>query len=338
MELYNITIFQIALDSILTLGFIIELQNLMKEMVTAMTTMIARKIAAVGFVSAVLLVGGCSADVGSNPPVSETNSVSEEDNRYSEDIFEDVTMETDIVYANKKDYRLNDTDLKLDLYQPVDDTAENRPVIIWVHGGGMFTGSKNESWEPVCFLASDFAKKGYVCISIDYRLNPEWKQTGAFNETMKNAAQDVASAVDWVRENSAKYRMDSGRIILAGYSSGAEIVDNYYFSNFLTDEKTYDKSGIKAVISISGNRLFYDNAACSGDSDVKCLILHGEVDDINPMSDAQIFLTQLGDRGVMKVLPENGHFWTETAAQKSFLLDSITEFLLDEVTNGKQVQ
>ena len=120
---------------------------------------------------------------------------------------------------------------------------------------------------------------------------------------MKNAAEDVASAVDWVRQNAAKYRMDSARIILAGYSSGAEIVDNYCFSNFLTDEKVYDKSGIKAVISISGNRLFYDNSACSG-SGAKCLILHGEADDINPLSDAQTFLTQLGEKGEMKTLPE----------------------------------
>lgn len=322
----------------------------MKGPVTAMTT---RKIAAAGIVSAVLLIGGCSADVGSNSPVTVTEtdegsnstvseaetvepSVSEEpENRYSENIFGDTAMETDIVYVNKKDYQLNDTDLKLDLYQPVDDTAENRPVIIWVHGGGMYTGSKNESWEPVCALASDFAKKGYVCISIDYRLNPEWEQTGAFNETMKNAAEDIASAVGWVREHAAEYRMDSNRIILAGYSSGAEIVDNYYFSNFLTDEKTFDKSGIKAVISISGNRLFYDNSACSGDSDVKCLILHGEADDINPIFDAQTFLTQLGDRGEMKTLPGNGHFWLETEEQKSFLIDSITEFLLDEVISVK---
>lgn len=178
----------------------------------------------------------------------------------------------------------------------------------------------------------------YYLSSIDYRLNPEWEATGAFNETIKNAAEDVASAVDWVRDNSEKYRMDSGRIILAGYSSGAEIIDNYYFSNFLTDEKTYDKSGIKAVISISGNSLFYDNAACSGSEDAKCLILHGEADDINPLSDAQKFLTQLGDRGEMKTLPGNGHFRTEAEEQKSFLHDSITEFLLDKVINGKQVQ
>lgn len=195
----------------------------------------------------------------------------------------------------------------------------------------MYAGSKNESWKPVCVLGSDFAKKGYVCISVDYRLNPEWEQTGAFNETMKNAAQDVSSAVDWVRENSAKYRMDSDRIILAGYSSGAEIVDNYYFSNLLTDESTYDKSGIRAVISISGNRLFYDNAACSGSDSTKCLILHGEADDINPLSDAQTFLTQLADRGEMKTLPENGHFWLETEEQKNFLLNSITDFLYDNV-------
>lgn len=97
--------------------------------------MTTRKNAAVGFVCAVLLIGGCSADVGSNSPATEEMTVEaqvseETENRYSEYIFEDAAMETDIVYANKKDYRQNDTDLKLDLYQPVGDTAENRPVII----------------------------------------------------------------------------------------------------------------------------------------------------------------------------------------------------------------
>lgn len=253
---------------------------------------------------------------------------SSENSRYSSNIFDSADVEKDIVYAQKKDYQQNDISLNLDLYQPENDSLEKHPVIIWVHGGGMYTGSKDSYWDPVTELAPEFAQKGYVSISIDYRLNPEWESTGAFNETMKNAAEDVASAVEWVRENADVYGLNPNYIALAGYSSGAEIVDNMYYSNSLVNETEFDKSGIKAVVSISGNRLFFDTSACSGNSHTNCLILHGDADDINPVSDAQTFLTQLGDRGVMETLSGNSHYWVETDEQKSFLESNISEFLI----------
>ena len=253
---------------------------------------------------------------------------SSENTRYSSNIFDSADVEKDIVYAQKTDYQQNDISLNLDLYQPENDGLEKRPVIIWVHGGGMYTGSKDSYWDPVTELAPEFAQKGYVSISIDYRLNPEWESTGAFNETMKNAAEDVASAVEWVRENADVYRLNPNYIALAGYSSGAEIVDNMYYSNSLVNETEFDKSGIKAVVSISGNRLFFDTSACSGNSHTNCLILHGDADDINPVSDAQTFLTQLGDRGVMETLSGNNHYWVETDEQKDFLKNNISEFLI----------
>lgn len=57
----------------------------------------------------------------------------------------------------------------------------------------------------------------------------------------------------------------------------------------------------------------------------------GEADNVNPLSDAETFLTQLGERGEMKILPDNGHFWIESEEQKAFLKGNITEFLLREV-------
>lgn len=251
--------------------------------------------------------------------------------RYRDNLFPEVTVEQDIVYAQKKDYQDSDVSLALDLYQPQGDTMEQRPVIIWVHGGGMYTGSKNETWDPVAELAVDFAEKGYVSLSIDYRLNLEWEETGAFQETLKDAAEDVGSAVKWVREHASEYQLNPNYIALAGYSSGAEIVDNFYFSNYLVSESDFDKSGVQAVISISGNRLFFDTAACSGDADTKCLILHGDVDDINPLSDAQTFLSQLGDRGVMETLSGNSHYWIQTEEQKIFLKENISQFLLQNM-------
>lgn len=251
--------------------------------------------------------------------------------RYVNNIFENVSVEKDIVFAQKTDYQNNSVDLALDLYQPESDNYEYRPAVILVHGGGMYTGSKDSEWDPVACIANDLAMKGYVCVSINYRLNPEWEETGAFNETLKNAAEDVASSVDWIIENADKYSINSDYIALAGYSSGAEIVDNMYFSNSLIDETKFNKDGIKAVISISGNRLFFDNSACSGNENTKCLILHGDDDDINPYSDAETFLEQLGERGEIQTLSGNSHYWTQTEEQKNFLKDNITKFLVQNM-------
>lgn len=251
--------------------------------------------------------------------------------RYKYNVFDDVEIKKDIVFAQKEDYQNKNVDLALDLYQPKKDNLEKRPVIIWVHGGGMYAGSKDASWDPVTELAQDFAEKGYVSVSIDYRLNPTWEEAGTFNETMKNAAEDVASAVDWIRANAEEYSLNPNYIALAGYSAGAEIVDNMYFSNSLVSASDFDKSGIKAVVSISGNRLFYDSSACSGEENTKCLILHGDADDVNPLSDAQTFLNQLGTRGQMEILSRNSHYWTQTDEQKTFLKDNISRFLIQNM-------
>ena len=299
------------------------------------------KIMGISLILSALLLSGCKnnttegeTSAPNEVQTSETNVTSEsgeKDDRYSRCIFENVDIASDIVYAKKTDYLGNDIELKLDVYQPAGDTLDKRPVIIWVHGGGMYVGSKSENWDPVSFLADDFAKKGYVFVSIDYRLNPEWEATNAFNETIKNAAQDVASSVEWVKENATEYGIDSNRIIIAGHSAGAEIADNYYFSNYLTPDSEYDKSGVSAVISVSGNRLFYDGKQCTGSGGAKCLIIHGEADDINPLSDAQTFLSQLGDKGITVTMPDNGHTWTETDEQKEFLINTMTEFLLGNI-------
>ena len=58
--------------------------------------------------------------------------------------------------------------LKLDVYQPHGDTVTKRPAIVWVHGGGFKTGTKTSG--EIVDQANEFAKRGYLNVSIDYRL------------------------------------------------------------------------------------------------------------------------------------------------------------------------
>ena len=238
-----------------------------------------------------------------------------------------IEVDKDIVFAKTADYKGLDINLKFDVYHASKPDNEESPAIIWVHGGGMYVGSKDAKWGLVSYLADEMAKRNYVFFSIDYRLNPEWEATDAFAHTIRNAAIDVASAVDWVKANAEAYGADPDKIILMGHSAGAEIISNYYYSNALTPDSLYDKSGIVALIPISGNRLFYDGDSCSGKGQAKCLIIHGDLDDMNPLSDAETLLKQIGDKGQMSVMKSNGHMWTETDEQKNFVIENIITFL-----------
>src|SRR6266567_824486 len=65
-----------------------------------------------------------------------------------------------------------------DLYQPKGDTATKRPVVIFAHGGGFTGGDKSSG--PSATLAKEFALKGYLTASINYRLDgPSTGCTGA---------------------------------------------------------------------------------------------------------------------------------------------------------------
>ena len=48
---------------------------------------------------------------------------------------------------------------------------------------------------------------------------------------------------------------------------------------------------------------------------------------MNPLSDAETLLKQIGDKGQMSVMKSNGHMWTETDEQKNFVIENIITFL-----------
>src|SRR6185503_48423 len=107
-----------------------------------------------------------------------------------------------------------------DLYRPTNDTASNRPVLIFLHGGGSesYRGFKrNRS------VAIGFAQRGFVAASLDYR-------PGLKSGATKEAQWDVRAAVRWFKANAAKYRINPNWIFLMGSSAGAMNVLNVAFN------------------------------------------------------------------------------------------------------------
>ena len=111
--------------------------------------------------------------------------------------------------------------LSLDVYSISDE--QRRPVIVYVHGGGLIRGNKDIlqfSQVPEVFL-----DEGYIFVPINYRLTP--------NAEFPMHVEDVAKAIDWTYENIDTYGGDPNQIYLMGHSAGA------YLSTLITTDERY---------------------------------------------------------------------------------------------------
>jgi acetyl esterase/lipase len=137
-------------------------------------------------------------------------------------VFAGADVTTDLSYGSAPDAEGNPVDLRLDLYQPSGDTAPKRPAYVWVHGGGFSMGDKASGASKATY----FARRGYVVVSINYRLLSPTGCSGTRNiEVCINAAfaaqHDAQAAVRWLRAHAATYRIDTDRIAIGGGSAGA---------------------------------------------------------------------------------------------------------------------
>lgn len=102
-------------------------------------------------------------------------------------------------------------ELKLDIVRPV-VRAQNAPAVVFVHGGGWRAGDKASG---IRFLSA-LAKKGYVGVTISYRLTP----IAYFPAQI----EDVKCAVRYLRANAASLGIDPERIGAWGPSAGGHLV------------------------------------------------------------------------------------------------------------------
>ena len=125
-------------------------------------------------------------------------------------------IDRDLAYGDHERHRL-------DVYAGGDQGnagGHGAPVLVFVHGGGFVGGDKHVPGTPMYDHGGAWAvRKGWVGVTINYRLAPE--------HTWPSGAQDVAAAVQWVRDNIAAYGGDPSRIVLAGHSAGGVHVASY---------------------------------------------------------------------------------------------------------------
>lgn len=150
--------------------------------------------------------------------------------------------------------------LLLDIYRPADAAAGPRPAIVFAFGGAFHRGSRTNDTvvenghenTPVSAYCHEFARRGYVCFSIDYRLTPEDPDPGntplllnpmnvnrdridyvrgimglppstplMIANAMEAAIDDMGRAIDWVHGSANTLGVDPRLIAAGGFSAGA---------------------------------------------------------------------------------------------------------------------
>ena len=200
---------------------------------------------------------------------------------------------------------------------------EGQPVILWVHGGALVTGDKAAYYDPCVELSKKLAAEGYTGVRINYRLNPKVYEDGSYDQTMQEAAEDITAAAEWILQDPEKLGLAGRKLVLAGYSAGAELVTNLYYDSHMVSD--WRREQVCGVIDISGNRLFYTDRPLP-EAAVPCLVFHGEADDINPPEDTRTFLTQMDGRAQMNWVPDRGHMWTDEEGM-ALLYERISQYL-----------
>lgn len=155
------------------------------------------------------------------------------DKKYTYDSLMNVT------YGTSADFLGNTEVHKMDIYIPnCDDSAHisRRPLIVFIHGGAFIAGSKDEA--NLQTMCKQFAQRGYVTASIDYRLGfisdnaahtcnfPSYNcvfaaDSAEWHRAYYRSVQDGKGALRYLINRHSQFRIDTNNIFVAGESAGA---------------------------------------------------------------------------------------------------------------------
>jgi len=229
-------------------------------------------------------------------------------------IPEGVKFIKDIEYG-----KVGDRALLLDLYVPK-GLSSPVPGLIFIHGGGWAGGDRKD----YRYYAVRYAKRGYVVASISYRLVKE--------ATFPACIQDAKCAVRWMRANAKTYHVDPKRIAAIGGSAGGHLSMMLGYSANVPELEgdgghAETSSAVQAVVNLYGpvdltvpvarkhptvlaffGGKTYDEARAHYElaspithldkADPPTLILHGTIDELVPIEQADTLAKKLKKLGI----------------------------------------
>ncbi len=140
-------------------------------------------------------------------------------------VFDSIVRTDSIPYGSANNYLGANTPLAMDLYMPFGDTALNRPLLVLAHGGSFIGGNRNAY--DIVKVCREFARRGYVCASIKYRLGVNTSNPLALANEFANAVWrgtlDGRGAIRYFYKDASmgnNYKIDTNNIYVGGISAG----------------------------------------------------------------------------------------------------------------------
>jgi hypothetical protein len=139
--------------------------------------------------------------------------------RYDQTLFANVDV-TAQPFGQNTAYDGSNQILNMDIYTGRGDAEKGRACVVFCFGGAFVQGTRNSP--EIVYFASFLAQLGYVCVSIDYRLDNTTTIALGNNEGKAaiRAVQDAKAAVRYIKANAATLGIDSNMIFIGGTSAG----------------------------------------------------------------------------------------------------------------------
>lgn len=235
----------------------------------------------------------------------------------------------------------------LGYYLPADFDKENKyPLFVFVHGGGwsshkVFDHQPHWQGDYLGYLARYYADKGFVCVSIDYRLAREGGQATGYE--VIDCYEDCCDAMDYVLAYGEEYGIDMENIYLLGESAGghlAGMLATLYYDRYYPFKKVilvnpithlYDKWKVGVPVNSSHPRLvglsleeraeFLSPLCQISESTCDAVLIHGQSDNVVAPEHSRRYydrMTELSKGCELHLIENTGH---------AFLLPEYTEQL-----------
>lgn len=229
------------------------------------------------------------------------------------DAFGDVPVPPGVVEVTGVPYAHiegREQPLQLDLYYP-ENIGEPVPALLFIHGGGWRAGKRSD----YKYYTVRYAQQGYVVATISYRFTQE--------APFPACVEDAKCAVRWIRANAERLRVDPNRIAAIGGSAGGYLS---MMTGYTPEVEEWNRTGghegmssaVAAVVNLygptdltapiaqgSGLVSSFLNAAYAekpdlyrkaspiahvDPSDPPTLTIHGTLDDIVPVEQADLLV------------------------------------------------
>jgi len=182
--------------------------------------------------------------------------------RYLMPVFDSIVITDSIPYGSANNYLGASTTLAMDLYMPYGDTTTNRPLLVLAHGGSFIGGNKKAA--DIVKVCMEFAKRGYVCASIKYRLGVNTSNPLTLANEFANAVWrgtlDGRGAIRYFYKDASmgnNYKIDTNNIYVGGISAGGVLGLHVAFldkpSEAGSANPSIDTASIGGIEGSSGN-------------------------------------------------------------------------------------